>query len=66
MTLYIQPIATEDRCISMKHGRENRTNGNEKGCEENGKKGRQEKVTAVQPFTNGGRGNRVPQSFLAA
>jgi hypothetical protein len=30
MTLYIQLVATKDRCkFSMKNGRENRTNGNE-------------------------------------
>jgi hypothetical protein len=36
MTLYIQLVATNHRCkISMKNGRENRTNGNqEKGKEE--------------------------------
>jgi hypothetical protein len=35
MTLYIQLVATKDRCkFSMKNGRENRTNGNQKEGEE--------------------------------
>ena len=59
MTLYIQLVATKDRCkFSMKNGRENRTNGNEK-------EGEKEKEALRKFSTKSDRGRKMrPLSFL--